>query len=139
MGLFLWSEFLSSLEPILPQASQKHHPCGSQKTICGTREPRISEASVNQSQSGNSEPRRLSSGAGRAPPEKPFAFLRFPPAEFLFLVEKGVSGGGVSPFERLGGIFSCIYSVSTRKNDIIEKSNSVKRASFQKLFYAKSF
>ena len=75
----------------------------------------------------------------RAPPEKPFAFLRFPPAEFLFLVEKGVSGGGVSPFERLGGIFSCIYSVSTRKNDIIEKSNSVKRASFQKLFYAKSF
>ena len=28
-----------------------------------------------------------------APPEKPFAFLRFPPAVFLE-VEKGVSGGG---------------------------------------------
>jgi hypothetical protein len=27
------------------------------------------------------------------PTRKPFAFLRFPPAVFYFLVEKGVSGG----------------------------------------------
>jgi hypothetical protein len=31
---------------------------------------------------------------GRAPPAAPFAFfLRFPPAEFLFLAEKGLAGG----------------------------------------------
>ena len=65
-GYFIsWSDFLNSLEP-------------------------ISELRTG--------PRRLSHNACagkpvRAPPEKPFAFLRFPPAEFLFLVEKGVSGG----------------------------------------------
>ena len=62
-GHLIWSDFTNSLEPILAQNT-------------------------------NSEPRRLSSGAGRASPAAPFAFfLRFPPAEFLFLAEKGLAGG----------------------------------------------
>ena len=83
-GYFIsWSDFLNSLEP-------------------------ISELRTG--------PRRLSHNACagkpvRAPPEKPFAFLRFPPAEFLFSVEKksGLSGRLPERAETAGLHFHLAY------------------------------
>ena len=44
--------------------------------------------------SANSEPRRLSAERRTRPTSRPLCFfLRFPPAEFLFLAEKGLAGG----------------------------------------------
>ena len=52
-----------------------------------------------------SELRRLSAERRTRPTSRPLClFLRFPPAEFLFLAEKGLAGGGVVALGDIGGV-----------------------------------